>query len=122
GLRTRLGDSVHVRHTDGAGIPSRLHPSMFDRMDPAVENTPADYDDDVAIAEAVSLAADAELAIVVVGERQNQIGERSSRSTLELPGRQLEQLQRIRETGTPMVVVVMSGRPLDLRWADANVP
>jgi beta-glucosidase len=43
-------------------------------------------------------------------------------STLDLPGRQLEQLQRITATGTPLVLVVMSGRPLDLQWADENVP
>jgi beta-glucosidase len=70
----------------------------------------------------VELAARADVAIVVVGQRQNQIGERSSTATLELPGRQLEQLQRIVETGTPVVLIVMSGRPLDLRWAQANVP
>lgn len=47
------------------------------------------------------------------------IGEKASVSTLDLPGRQLELLQRVHATGT-MVVLVMSGRPLDLRWADAN--
>ncbi|HSO68933.1 MAG TPA: glycoside hydrolase family 3 C-terminal domain-containing protein, partial [Arachnia sp.] len=48
--------------------------------------------------------------------------ENASTSTLDLPGRQLEQLRAIVATGTPVVVVVMSGRPLDLRWVDANVP
>ncbi|WP_298131052.1 glycoside hydrolase family 3 C-terminal domain-containing protein, partial [Micropruina sp.] len=56
------------------------------------------------------------------GERQNQIGEKASNDTLELSGRQLEQLQRIVATGTPTVLVVMSGRPVDLRWAQESVP
>jgi beta-glucosidase len=50
------------------------------------------------------------------------IGEAASRSSLELPGRQLELLQAVVGTGTPTVLLVMNGRPLDLRWAAANVP
>ncbi len=95
---------------------------MFDVMDTTVERTPEDHDDDAAIDRAVALAEGSDIAIVVVGQRQNQIGEKSSTSTLDLPGRQLEQLQRIHATGTKVIVVVVSGRPLDLRWADENVP
>jgi beta-glucosidase len=50
------------------------------------------------------------------------IGEAASRSSLELPGRQLELLQAVVETGTPVVLLVMNGRPLDLRWAAQQVP
>ena len=95
---------------------------MFDRMDPSAVNTPDGYDDDAAIAEAVEAAAAADVAVVVIGQRQNQIGENASSAVLDLPGRQLEQLQRIVATGTPVVALVMSGRPLDLRWVDAHVP
>jgi beta-glucosidase len=121
GLRSRLGEDARIEYAPGAGITERVFPSMFDRMDTAIEKTPEDYDDDTEIDRAVGLAAEADVAIVVVGQRQNQIGEKSSVSTLDLPGRQLEQLQRITATGTPVVLVVMSGRPLDLRWANDNV-
>ena len=50
------------------------------------------------------------------------IGEAASRSSLELPGRQLELLQAVVETGTPVVLLIMNGRPLDLRWAVDHVP
>ena len=50
------------------------------------------------------------------------IGEAASRSSLELPGRQLELLQAVVGTGTPTVLLVMNGRPVDLRWAAENVP
>jgi beta-glucosidase len=83
---------------------------------------PADFDDEAELAAAVDLAAGAEVAIVVVGEWQNMIGEAASRSSLELPGRQLELLQAVVATGTPTVAVIMNGRPLDLRWAAEHVP
>ncbi|HWU30010.1 MAG TPA: glycoside hydrolase family 3 N-terminal domain-containing protein [Microbacterium sp.] len=121
GLRTALG-SGGVSFEPGAGIPERIYPSMFDVMDATVERTPEGYDDDAAIERAVALAEDSDVTIVVVGQRQNQIGEKSSTSTLDLPGRQLEQLQRIQATGTKVILVIVSGRPLDLRWADENVP
>jgi beta-glucosidase len=62
------------------------------------------------------------VAVVVVGEWQNMIGEAASRSSLELPGQQLELLKAVVATGTPVVLLVMNGRPLDLRWAAENVP
>ncbi|WP_308467306.1 glycoside hydrolase family 3 N-terminal domain-containing protein [Rathayibacter soli] len=122
GIRTRVGNQASVEYAPGAGIPPRMFPSMFDSMDPSTQNTPADYDDDAEIERAVEIATAADVAVVVVGEQQNQIGENASTSTIDLPGRQLEQLQRIAATGTPVVLLVMSGRPLDLRWADANIP
>ena len=121
GLRARLGAGA-VTHEPGAGIVERVFPSMFDDRDADVQHTPDDYDDDAAIDAAVAAAAAADVAIVVVGQRQNQIGEKASASTLDLPGRQSEQLERIVATGTPVVLVVMSGRPVDLRWAAENVP
>jgi beta-glucosidase len=122
GLRSALTGGAEVTYAPGASIPERFYPTPFDQLDPTIERTPDDYDDDAAIESAVALAADADVAVVVVGQRQNQIGERASTSTLDLPGRQLEQLQRIHATGTPVVLVVMSGRPLDLRWADEHIP
>ena len=62
----------------------------------------------------------ADVAVVVAGEWQNMIGEAASRSSLDLPGRQLELLQAVVATGTPTVLLVMNGRPLDLRWAAAQ--
>ncbi|MFM9608737.1 beta-glucosidase [Streptomyces sp. V2] len=122
GLRARLGDGIRVEYAAGVGAPERLHPSPFDVLDPTVVPTPPDLDEDAEIERAVAAARDADVAIVVVGQPQNQIGEKASTSTLRLPGRQLEQLQCVAATGTPVVLVVLSGRPLDLRWAHEHVP
>jgi beta-glucosidase len=122
GVRSRLAGSAQVDFAPGAGLAERYHPSMFDTLDQTVGCTPDDHDDDAEIAAAVRLAAAADVAIVVVGQRQNQIGETASSDSLELAGRQLEQLAHIAATGTPVVALVMSGRPLDLRWIQDNVP
>ena len=120
-LNQAVGPDLTVTHAAGASVPEKLFPSFFDAMTAPGDTTPADYDEDAAIAEAVALAGESDVAVVVVGERQTQAGEIASRSTLDLPGRQLEQLQAIAATGTPVVLIVMSTRPLDLRWASENV-
>jgi len=122
GVQARVADGVRVDHAPGVRVTERVFESMFDRMDHGLPTTPDDFDDDAELAHAVEVAAAAQVAVVVVGQNQNLIGEKASTSTLELPGRQLELLQKVVATGTPTVVVVMSGRPLDLRWAAENVP
>jgi len=95
---------------------------MFDMFGGNTPPEPEGFDDKAELERAVSLATDADVAVVVVGEWQNMIGEAASRSSLELPGQQLELLKAVVATGTPVVLLVMNGRPLDLRWAAQNVP
>lgn len=49
-------------------------------------------------------------------------GEGFDRATLQMLGRQEELLKALCATGKPVVLVMIQGRPLDLSWADANVP
>jgi len=70
----------------------------------------------------VRAARDADAVIVVVGETADMSGEAASRTSLDLPGRQLELLQAIHRTGKPYVVVLMNGRPLALGWLAENSP
>ena len=122
GLRERVGHSATVSYAAGIRPAQRTFPSMFDMWGGNSPEDPADFDDDAELERAVDLARDAEVAVVVLGEWQNMIGEAASRSSLELPGRQLELLQAVAGTGTPVVLLVMNGRPLDLRWAAEHVP
>jgi beta-glucosidase len=78
--------------------------------------------DDAGIAEAVAAARDAEVAIVVVGERSGltddaTAGESRDRRDLGLLGRQQELLEAVVATSTPTVLVVVSGRPAAIEWA-----
>lgn len=123
GISAKVSDSVDVAYAPGIRPAQRVFPSMFDTLFPGdTQPDPHGFDDEVELQRAVELAAGSEVAVVVVGEWQNMIGENASRSTLELPGRQLELMQAIVDTGTPVVLLVMNGRPLDLRWAAAHVP
>ncbi|QIK65548.1 beta-glucosidase [Nocardioides sp. HDW12B] len=122
GLRTRLGDGVRVEHAGGVPVVQREFGSIFDMFGGNTPSDPDGFDPDAELTRAVDLARASDVAVVVVGEWQNMIGEQASRSSLELPGRQLELLQAVVATGTPVVAVVMNGRPLDLRWADEHVP
>lgn len=72
--------------------------------------------------EAINLTKQSDVAIVFVGETHDMVGEAASRTTLDLPGRQLELVQAIHATGKPTVVVLVNGRPLSIGWIVNNVP
>jgi beta-glucosidase len=122
GIRARVGDGVRVEAARGIPVGRRTFPSMFDMFGGNAAEDPEGFDPEAEFARTVQVATEADVAVVVLGEWQNMIGEAASRSSLELPGRQLELLQAVVATGTPTVLLVMNGRPLDLRWAAEHVP
>jgi beta-glucosidase len=122
GIRRRAGASTTVEFAPGVRVVQRLFPSIFDIFGDNQPADPADFDENAELRRAVDLTGRSDVAVVVVGEWQSMAGENASRSSLELPGRQLELLQAVAATGTPVVVVVLNGRPLDLRWAAEHVP
>nr|WP_272916439.1 beta-glucosidase BglX [Parapontixanthobacter aurantiacus] len=69
-------------------------------------------DDTSGIAEAVRAAENSDMIVLAVGEDYDWSGEARSRSSLELPGAQLELFRSLKATGKPLVVVLMGGRPL----------
>jgi beta-xylosidase len=74
------------------------------------------------IGAAADAAQAAELAVVVVGDRaglfgRGTVGEGNDVDDLELPGRQRRLVEAIVATGTPVVLVVVSGRPYAIDWA-----
>ncbi len=76
---------------------------------------------------AVELARCAEVAVLVLGERSGfsmpcTTGESRDRLDIGLPGRQQELLDAVAATGTPVVLVVMSGRPLALEIGGPKLP
>jgi len=120
-LSQAVGPDVEVAFAPGASIPEKINKSFFDADTKPEDMTPADYDDEAETAKAVALAAESDVTVVVVGERVTQSGEFASRSSLEVPPAQVAQLEQIAATGTKIVLLVMSARPLDLRWASENV-
>ena len=74
------------------------------------------------ILEAVAKAKEVDQVIMVLGEHGYQSGEARSRTKLNFPGLQQELLEAVHAVNPNIVLIVMSGRPLDLSWADEHIP
>ncbi len=123
GLQTKLGSGAQVEFAPGVQIIRTFNPSPFDML-LKEKHAPAWTELQAAdqFIKAVDLAKNSDVAVMVLGENQDMSGEYASRSTLDLPGRQLELLQAVSATGKPVVLVLLNGRPLDITWAAQNVP
>ena len=86
--------------------------------DPVVVNT----EDRSGFSEAVAAARGADKVVIVLGEDARQSGEGRSRTRLGFPGVQQELLEAVTRANPNTILVVMSGRPLVLSWADENLP
>ena len=73
-----------------------------------------DGNDQSGFAEAFGVAEQADIIIVCLGEKKTWSGENASRSVISLPQIQEELLENLKKTGKPLVVLLSSGRPLDL--------
>ena len=87
-----------------------------------VEGCSVEGDDASGIADAVAAAPDADVAVVVVGDRaglfgRGTVGEGNDAESLELPGRQRELVEAVVASGTPVVLVLLTGRPYAIDWA-----
>lgn len=86
------------------------------------EGCAVEGDDDSGIAPAAELASTADVAVVVVGDRaglfgRGTVGEGNDVESLELPGRQRQLVEAVVATGTPVVLVLLTGRPYAIDWA-----
>lgn len=79
-------------------------------------------DDAQAKAEALAVAAQADVIIAAMGEAAEFSGESHSRVNLELPDVQMALLKELVASGKPVVLLNFSGRPTILNWEKANVP
>ncbi|MDQ3713271.1 MAG: glycoside hydrolase family 3 C-terminal domain-containing protein [Acidobacteriota bacterium] len=101
GVKNKLGNSAKVKFAVGCDAKCE-DASGFD--------------------EAVKLARDSDFTILTVGEDIDMSAEAASRTDIGLPGRQLELVKRIHQTGKPYAVVLINGRPLTINWLAENSP
>ena len=124
---------VLASHPDvpfGFDIPSILAALQVEFPDSEFTQTPGcdvEGEDRSGIPAAVSAAREAEVAVVVVGDRaglfgRGTVGEGNDVESLELPGVQRELIEAVVATGTPVVVIVVTGRPYVLDWALGESP
>ena len=81
------------------------------------------------LARARRAASGADLAVVVLGENEWQAPDKTGTSgegydvaSLDLTGLQEDLLRAVHSSGTPVVLVLINGRPLSVRWAAENIP
>jgi beta-glucosidase len=90
---TKFVSELHINTTDKSGFP-----------------------------EAIALAKQVDVVVMVLGEHGLQSGEGRSRSDLGLPGVQQELLEEIFKVNRKIVLVLNNGRPLTIPWAAENIP
>lgn len=101
GIRNAVGTSGRVLYAPGA---------------------PVEEMDTTGFAEAVRVAREADVVVLVVGEHQDMSAEARNRSSLDLPGVQQQLVERVHAVGKPTVAVLMNGRPLSVPWLAEHVP
>jgi len=122
GIRNKLGTGAQIEVVSGARL-QRKYPSLLDQFNgtksppPATEAELNDSRD-----QAVAAASRADVVVAAMGEATNMSGEGASRASFTLPGDQQHTLEAIAATGKPIVLVLMSGRPLDMVWVSEHVP
>ncbi|OHX64154.1 glycoside hydrolase family 3 N-terminal domain-containing protein [Flammeovirga pacifica] len=75
---------------------------------------------DNGIQNAIRLAKEAELSIIVVGENTKTVNENRDVAHLGLSGDQLEMIKAVAKVGKPYVVVLQNGRPLSTNWVSEH--
>lgn len=116
GIQNLLGTSVTVNYAKGCDVVSAHWPESEVLPEPLTNEEQSQID------EAVGAAKKSEVAIVVLGDSGRTVGESLSRTSLDLPGRQLELVQAVYSTGKPVVVVLLNGRPMSINWVNKYIP
>jgi beta-glucosidase len=106
GIKSKLTDQTEILYTKGCSV---------------LEESRDGFE------EAVKIAREADVAIVVVGDKSGFIpgctsGEERDRAELNLPGIQESLVKAIHATGTPVVLILVNGRPYTLEWISKNIP
>jgi len=122
GMRRRFASSgTTILSTRGVEI-ERGQQSIFDDQFPSPKPTlVTGAAKEAEFHHAIDLVKQADVAVLVLGEAQTMSGERASRSSLSLPGKQQQLLEAAVATGKPVVLVLVNGRPLDITWASEHV-
>jgi beta-glucosidase len=105
-IRAKVGPGAQMHYARGCDV-----------IEPSTEG----------FAEAVEAARRAQVAIVVVGDKAGLTdtctsGETRDRADLHLPGVQSQLVKAVYDTGTPVVLVLVNGRPVSLGWIAESVP
>ncbi|BEH00277.1 glycoside hydrolase family 3 N-terminal domain-containing protein [Bacteroides sedimenti] len=116
GIKEKVTDKAEVLYTKGCDMVDANWPES------EIISYPLTAEEQTEIDKAVENARNSDVTVAVLGGNSRTCGENKSRSSLELPGRQLVLLQALQATGKPVVLVLINGRPLSVNWAEKFVP
>jgi beta-glucosidase len=108
GIRSHAGPNTQVLYAPGLATPLSTDTSKFD--------------------EAVAVAKKADVVVLVVGDNsrpgggEQTTGENRDGATLDFPGAQRELIKAIAAAGTPVVLVIVNGKPFTLGWESGHIP
>ncbi|REE27542.1 beta-glucosidase [Winogradskyella pacifica] len=121
GLKTVVGDKANVLYAKGSNLDYDLEleqkATMFGKTIPRDGRT-----DKQLLDEALSIANKADVIVAAIGESAEFSGESSSRTEIGIPQVQKDLLNALLKTGKPVVLVLFTGRPLELVEEHENVP
>ena len=111
GIKNIAGNDVKIIYAKGASITDdSLLTKTANTFGPQVE--PETRSSETLLKEAVEAANQSDVVVAVLGESADMSGESSSRSDINLPESQAKLLTALAKTGKPVVLVLMTGRPL----------
>lgn len=113
GMKNVGGNTLKIQYAKGANItddPNLARQANVFGMRVEIDKRHPDE----MLQEALSLARQSDVVVAVVGEASEMSGEAASRSDITLPASEQKLLKALYATGKPVVVVIMSGRPLVL--------
>jgi len=118
GIRGLINNNVKINYAMGANITTDKW--LIDRLSPDALSIDSSQTSQQMIDEAVKAAKKSDIIVAVVGEAATMSGEAASRSDIGLPPGQEDLLKALKATGKPLVIVLMNGRPLTLKWENDN--
>jgi len=121
GLKSSIGNKAEILCSKGANFVNDpkldliINNTEIPTIDPL--RTPKELLD-----EAVAIASKSDVIVAALGEAAEMSGECTSRTNIQIPENQRELLQALLATGKPVVLLLFTGRPLDLSWESQNIP
>ncbi len=123
GIKNKLGDKVEINYAKGSNVTSA------NWANEEILPTPLTDAEKQEIEKAVEAARKSDVAVVFLGDQTDAfqrpepltVGESASRTSLDLPGRQLDLVKAVYAVGKPTIVVLINGRPMSINWVDKNV-
>jgi beta-glucosidase len=126
GIRQQAGDQIQILYAQGCGITQSTSGPQMWWQDAVIPPDPVT--DDALLAEALKTARQADIILLVLGDNEQTCREGWSethlgdRDTLDLPGRQEDLLRSVVETGKPVILLLLHGRPASINYAAENIP